>query len=171
MKKKLKILIVAVIIGVVGYLGYNIIKKINYKTEVAERIKSIPAFTFLTLENKGFTENNLSKSNYKLFVYFNSECEYCQSEATQISENIEQFKDSQLIFVSFEPLANIKKFASDFNLLDKENVIFLEDKKLEFAKIFDAKSIPFMLLYSKENQLIQKFKGATKIDKIIKHFN
>lgn len=171
MKKKLKITIVAVIIGVVGYLGYNIIKKINYKTEVAARIKSIPAFTFLTLENKDFSENNLSKRNYKLFVYFNSECEYCQSEATQISENIEQFKNTQLIFVSFEPLANIKKFASDFNLLDKENVIFLEDKKLEFAKIFDAKSIPFMLLYSKENQLIQKFKGTTKIDKIIKHFN
>lgn len=171
MKKKLKIAIIAVIIGVIGYLGYNIIKKINYKTEVAARIKSIPSFSFLTLENRDFTENNLSKSNYKLFVYFNSECEYCQSEATQISENLEQFKDTQLIFVSFEPLANIKQFASDFNLLDKENVIFLQDKKLEFAKIFDAKSIPFMLLYSKENQLIQKFKGATKIENITKHLN
>ncbi|MBK5210268.1 MAG: redoxin domain-containing protein [Flavobacteriaceae bacterium] len=171
MKKKLKIAIVALIIGVIGYLGYNIVKKINYKTEVAARIKSIPPFSFLTLENKEFTENNLPKNKIKLFVYFNSECEYCQSESTQISENIEQFKDTQLIFVSFELLANIKKFASDFNLLDKENVIFLQDKKLEFAKIFDAKSIPFMLLYSKEGQLIQKFKGATKIDNIIKHLN
>lgn len=171
MKKTLKIAIVAVITGIIGYLGYNIIKKIHYKTEVAARIKNIPVFTFLTLENKAFTENNLPKNKVKLFVYFNSECEYCQSEATQISENLEQFKDTQLIFVSFEPIPNIKQFASDFNLLNKENVIFLQDKKIEFAKIFDAKSIPFMLLYSKEDQLIQKFKGVTKIDNIIKHLN
>ncbi|WP_457617974.1 peroxiredoxin family protein [Lutibacter sp.] len=171
MKKYLRIIIVVVLVTTLGYLGYNITKKINYKNEVAERIKTIPEFSFLTLNNQVFTENGLTKNSYKLFVYFNSECEYCQSEASQISKNLAQFKNTQLIFVSFEPINSIKQFAIDYNLLEKENVLFLQDKKLEFAEIFDAKSIPFMLLYSKDNQLIEKYKGATKIENILKHIN
>jgi len=169
MKKYLKPIIGIVLISVLVFLGYNITKKISYKNKVAERIKSIPEFSFLTLNNQVFKENGLTKSSYKLFVYFNSECDYCQSEANQISENIAQFKDTQLIFISFEPIQGIKNFAKTYNLLDKGNVLFLHDKKSEFSEIFDAKSIPFMLLYSKENQLIKKFKGATKISNIIKH--
>ncbi|PHS51257.1 MAG: redoxin [Lutibacter sp.] len=168
MKKYIKLVIVVVLISTIGFLGYSITKKINDKAEVAKRIKSIPKFSFLTLEGKVFTSKNLAKDTYKLFVYFNSECEYCQTEALQISKNLEEFKDTQLIFVSFEPVKSIKQFSINFNLQDKKKVLFLQDKKVEFAEIFDAKSIPFMLLYAKNNQLIKIYKGATKVERILK---
>lgn len=171
MKKYLKIIIGVILISIIGFLSHNITKKINYKNEVAKRIKTIPEFSFLMLTNEVFTKNGLTKNTNKLFVYFDSECDYCQSEATQISENIAQFKDTQLLFISFEPIVGIKKFAMDYNLLEKENVIFLHDKESEFSEIFDAKSIPFILLYNKDNQLIKKYKGATKIENILKHIN
>lgn len=169
MKKYIKPIIGIVLISVIIFLVYNISKKISYKNEVTERIKTIPNFTFLTLNNEVFSEKELNKNIFKLFVYFNSDCDYCQSEATQISENIEQFKDTQFLFVSFEPIKDIKQFAKTYNLLDKENIIFLQDKEMIFEELFDAKSIPFMLLYSKDNQLIEKYKGATKIGNILKH--
>lgn len=169
MKKYLKPIIGIVLISVLIFLGYNITKKIKFKKEVAERIKTIPEFSFLTLNNETFSKKELTKNIYKLFVYFNSDCDYCQSEATQISENLIQFKNTQLVFVSFEPIGGIKQFAKTYNLLDKENIIFLQDKEMQFEELFDAKSIPFMLLYSKDNQLIKKYKGATKIDNILKH--
>lgn len=169
MKKYIKPIIGIILISVLVFLGYNISKKISYKKEVAERIKTIPEFSFFTLNNEVFSEEELNKNTYKLFVYFNSDCDYCQSEATQISESLTQFKDTQLIFVSFEPIEGIKKFAKTYNLVDKENVTFLQDKEMIFEELFDAKSIPFMLLYSKDNQLIEKYKGATKIDNILKH--
>ena len=171
MKKNIKLIIAIVLISIISFLGYSISKKISYKKEVTERIKTIPKFSFLSLNNVDFTQNNLAINNNKLFVYFNSECEYCQSEATQISQNLEEFKETQLIFISFEPLEGIKEFAKTYNLLDKENVIFLHDSKLEFSEIFDAKSIPFLLLYSKDNKLIEKYKGATKIENITKFLN
>lgn len=169
MKKYLKPIIGILLVSLIIFLGYNITKKISYKKEVAERIKTIPNFTFLTLNNKTFSEKELTKNTHKLFVYFNSDCDYCQSEASQISENLIQFKDTQLVFVSFEPIEGIKQFAKTYNLLYKENTIFLQDKEMVFEELFDAKSIPFMLLYSKDNQLIKKYKGATKIDHILKH--
>jgi thiol-disulfide isomerase/thioredoxin len=169
MKKYIKPLVGIILVSVLVFLGYNISKKISYKKEVAERIKTIPEFSFLTLSKETFSKKKLTKGAYKLFVYFNSECNYCQSEAAQISKKLTQFKDTQLIFVSFEPIEGIKEFAKTYNLLNKKNVIFLQDKKMIFEELFDAKRIPFMLLYSKDNQLIEKFKGATKIENILKH--
>lgn len=169
MRKYLKPIIGIFLISVLVFLGYNISKKISYKKEVSERIKTIPEFSFLTLNNVNFSNTNLTKNSYKLFVYFNSDCDYCQSEATQISEKLTQFKTTQFIFVSFESIESIKQFAKTYNLFDKKNVIFLQDKEMIFEELFDAKSIPFMLLYSKDNQLIEKYKGATKIDNILKH--
>lgn len=169
MKKYLKPIIGIVLISVLIFLGYNISKKITYKKEVAERIKTVPEFSFQTLNNKGFTQEGLTKNEYKLFVYFNSDCDYCQSEAKQISNNLPQFKNTQLLFVSFEPIKGIKQFAKTYNLLDKENITFLQDKEMLFEELFDAKSIPFILLYSKDNLLIEKYKGAAKIDNILKH--
>lgn len=169
MKKYLKLLIGILLVSLIVFLGYNISKKISYKKEVVERIKTIPEFSFLTLNNETFTEKELTKNIYKLFVYFNSDCDYCQSEASQISENLVLFKKTQLLFVSFEPVEGIKQFAKTYNLFDKENIIFLQDKVMIFEELFDVKSIPFMILYSKDNQLIEKYKGATKIDNILKH--
>jgi thiol-disulfide isomerase/thioredoxin len=167
MKKKIKIIIGIVLISSIGYLGFSIGKKLNHKKEVAERIQTIPVFSFKTLNGESFTQNDINTNLPKLFVYFNSECDFCHAEAKQIQEHLEQLKKVQLLFVSFEEPESIKKFAEKYDLLNKSNVLFLEDSTLLFAELFDAKSIPFMLLYSKENELIQKFKGATKIEKII----
>lgn len=169
MKKKIKIVIVLTLICLVSYLGYSISKKIRYKSEVAERIKSIPNFSFFTLNDIPFSEKELTKNTYKLFVYFNTECDFCQHEVEQISEHLIEFENTQIVFVSFEEIETIREFTSKQKLLNKKNVIFLQDKKLEFTEIFDVKSIPFMLLYDIENKLIQKFKGATKVEKITAH--
>ncbi|MCF6224364.1 MAG: redoxin domain-containing protein [Flavobacteriaceae bacterium] len=168
MKKNIKILIVIILISTIGYLGYSISTKINHKNEIAERIQTIPNFSFKTLNGEPFTQNQISTTLPKLFIYFNSECDFCHAEAMQIQEHLEQLKNVQLLFVSFEEPESIKTFAEKYNLLNKGHIFFLEDSALLFANLFDAKSIPFMLLYTKDNRLIKKFKGATKIKNILK---
>jgi len=167
MKKYLKLTIAIVLISIIGYLGYSITAKLNYKKEVAERIQNIPAFSFKTLAGNLFTNTNLDSNKPKLFVYFNSECEFCQAEAKGIQKHLDSLKNIQLLFISFETADKIEAFAKNYKLLNKENIVFLEDKNMAFAPLFDAKGIPFMLLYGKDNKLIQKFRGVTKVEKII----
>ncbi len=169
MKKQIKIIFTIVLISIISYLGYSIVNKINKKKETAEHIQTIPKFSFRTINGEVFTQKNISKSGAKLFIYFNSNCDFCKNEAKQIHKELDQLKDVQLLFVSFEKAENIKIFANKYSLLDQQNVFFLEDEKLIFAEIFDVQSIPFMLLYSKDNQLIKKFKGAVKIENVIKY--
>lgn len=167
MKKKVRLGLGVLVFAIVTLLGYKVVTKLNYKKEVAERIKIIPNFSFFDLKGKKFTETNL-KNEPTVFIYFNSDCDYCQSEATKIQERLSEFRDVQLIFVSFESKEGIKKFAKIYNLDNKDNIVFLEDKEGEFSKIFDAHSIPYILVYGKNQRLLKKFKGITKINDVLK---
>lgn len=166
MKKKIKLLLAIVLFIVIGFLGYKISSKLIHKKEVAERIKVIPNFSFYTLDGKEFSDKNLQKKP-SVFVYFNSECIYCQSETKKIQERLEDFNEVQLIFISFEKKEIIQQFAKDYELLDQENVLFLEDRKGEFSKLFDVTSIPFMVIYDEQKKMLKKFKGATNINAIV----
>jgi peroxiredoxin len=167
MKRKIKIISISIIAFCVGFLGYKIKNKLNQKKEVSERIQVIPNFSFLSTKGIEFTVKNLD-SKPTIFIYFNSDCDYCKSEATKIQERLSEFKDTQLIFVSFEKRVSIEKFAKQYKLNNQGNVIFLEDKKGEFSKLFNVNSIPYIVIYDKNKKFIQKFKGITKIDKILK---
>jgi peroxiredoxin len=167
MRNQFKIIISLSLISVITFLGYNIWTKLNYKKEVAEGIRVIPKFSFRNIDGQVFTQKNVSKTGPKLFIYFNSECNYCQTEVKQIQENLHQLKDAQLIFVSFEDTKKIKAFATEYSLQNEQNIVFLKDKDFIFEDLFDAKTIPHMLLYSKDNHLIKKFKGLTKIEYVI----
>jgi peroxiredoxin len=166
MKKKIKVFIAIALLCMVGYLGYNITNKLNHKKEVAERIQRIPNFSFHTLDGEVYIQDNLPTKPV-VFVYFNSDCEYCQSEATKIQERLADLKGIQLVFVSFEEASSIKQFAKDYKLYNQENIIFLEDKKGQFSHIFDVSSIPYIVVYDANQKFLQKFKSATKIDNIL----
>lgn len=172
MKKYAKIILLVFFIGMISFLGYQIIFKINYKKDVAQNIKAIPKFSFQNIKGDNtFTNENLKKETPTIFIYFNTECEYCNTEAQTIKENITKFKDIELIFVSFEKPLLIKKFAKQHQLNNSDNVCFLYDSKITFAPTFDVNSIPCIILYDKNHQLIEKIKGQTKPEVLIKKLN
>ncbi len=168
MKKYLKIVIPLIFICVIGYFGYEIYSKILYKREVAENIKTLPKFEYQKSNGGVFTNESLKKHTPTLFIYFNTECEFCNEEASMIKENIQKFANVQLVFISFEKSENIKGFASKYQLNNYANVYFLADTKINFATTFDVKSLPCLVLYDKNQKLIEKIKGQTKTETLLK---
>ena len=88
-----------------------------------------------------------------------------------IKENIDKFKNIQILFVSFEDKTTIQQFATKHKLLDYDNVSFLCDSKATFAITFDVKSLPCLVLYDKNQQLVEKIKGQIKAEVLIKKLN
>jgi peroxiredoxin len=167
MKKLLKILILFTVVLLLSYLGYGVLSKINHKTNVEVTLQQIPEFSFKTIENTTFSKANLKLKKATIFIYFNSECDFCQHEAQSISESISKFQDVQLLFVSTEPKDTIKTFAETYNLLQQSNIIFLHDSTDTFSNRFDATSIPYVLIYDAQQQLIKKHKGQLKAEAIL----
>ena len=75
-----------------------------------------------------------------------------------------------MVFISYEPIEKIKQFATKFKLLNYDNINFLSDSKITFATTFDVKSMPCLVLYDKENNLIEKIKGQVKIETVLNKF-
>ncbi len=168
MKKYLKIIIPIFILGSLAFMGYKVVTKIKHKKEVAENIKTIPAFSYKTINGEVFSNKDLGNDTPTIFLYFNSECEHCQSEAEQIRDNVEKFANVQLVFISFEDPKKIEAFATKYKLNHYDNIDFLCDSKVSFSITFDVKSLPTIILYNKNKKLIEKIKGQTKVETLIK---
>ena len=167
MKKYLKTTMVVLGLGLLCFLGYKIVTKINYKSEVAEKLKTIPDFSFRTLENQPFTQDDLQKDTATAFIYFNSGCDYCQHEAKSIKKHIKEFTNTQLIFVSDESIDQIRDFAKQYKLYTYDHITFLSDPRDDFTTRFDATSVPFILIYDKKQRLVKKHKGQLKAEKLL----
>lgn len=171
MKNYLKIIIPILFLLAISFMSYKVINKINHKKEVAEHIKKIPQFEYQNLDGGVFSNKDLKSNTPIVFLYFNSECEHCQNEADMIRNNIDKFSSFQLIFISFEKPEMIEQFAIKYHLLSYDNVRFICDTKVAFATTFDVNSLPCIVLYDKNQQLIEKIKGQTKAENLIKKLN
>jgi peroxiredoxin len=171
MKRLLKIMLPILILGAITFMSYKVVSKINHKTAVAEHINIIPGFSYKTIEGKMFSNTDLKEKMPTVFLYFNSECEHCQSEATQIRDNVRKFTIAQLLFISFEEPKNIAAFATKYKLNHYDNINFLCDSKVSFATTFDVNSLPTVVIYDKNKKLVTKIKGETKVGNILKKLN
>ncbi|WP_445711187.1 peroxiredoxin family protein [Flavobacterium sp.] len=167
MKKYLKIILPLLVLSLTGFMGYIVVSKIKHKKEIATKIKKIPNFSYNTLNDGAFTLNNLITNKAVIFIYFNSDCNFCNHEAEMIQQNIDKLNNIQIVFVSFEDDEKIVAFANSYNLLGYDNIHFLRDTAHSFTSTFDVNSLPSLVLYDKNHMLIEKIKGQVKIEALI----
>lgn len=168
MKRFVKISIGIIILTLLGFMVCKVIAKIKYKKEVATHISSIPQFAYKDINGEAFTNQNLKAVAPIIFMYFNSECDFCQHEAQMVKENLYKLEKVQIVFISYEPKEKINNFAQKYKLKDKPNITFLQDEKMDFNKTFDVTSLPCIVLYDENYKLIEKIKGQVKIEYILK---
>jgi ahpC/TSA family len=161
-----KVIIVVVVLFLV-VMGVQVLKKLQHKEQVQQALAILPEFSFCTLEGASFTNAQLPQNNKIVFIYFNTECEYCFYETKDISEQLERFKATTLLLVSNEKKEAIKAFAIKQNLQDKSQVIFLQDSTYTFAKQFEANSIPYILAYDAQGKLLLRHKGQLRAEKLL----
>ena len=159
---------VIIVSGLLAFLGYKIVTKTKHKNEIAKTLQTIPDFSFTDLNRAVFTKDSLKPHTATVFIYFNSECDYCRHEAQSIKENIGQFVNTQLLFVSPEPVEKIRAFAEIHELSAYNNIRFLRDKDHTFPAGFGAATIPYLLIYDKDRQLIKRHQGQLKAATILK---
>lgn len=167
MKQYIRISIVLVILAFLGYMAYAINRKLLEKEALRERISTIPSFRFERLEDGFFTENDLAENKSLVFLYFNSTCDFCRLEAKAIQGRIEEFDAVQLVFVSIEEKVDIKNFAEEHDLYENTNVVFLQDSRMEFSRIFGVNSVPATFFYNKNGKLVNQFNGAVRADSML----
>ncbi|WP_312398351.1 thioredoxin family protein [Chryseobacterium sp.] len=165
-KKNLKILAITIPILLLTLLIYLFLN-FQKKKEKIEALKNIPSFNLKNIDGSSFTEQNLINSKTKIFVYFSPTCHFCQAEADELSETYQNYQNIQWIWIASEPLHEIKEFAQKYNLDKQNNIIWCQDNMAILYRQLGMNSVPYFLVYDKNNNLIKRNSGAIKVEKLI----
>ncbi len=169
MRRKLKIGLIVLFISVLGILAYQFYKTFQQKETQFEKIEYLPKFSLYDTKGILRTQDDTEKDKWTVFVFFNSECHYCQDEAQQLSEIQETNKNINFLWVSSESNETIMGFQKQYQLVDHSDIIFLNDPNGSFTSSLGISSTPQFLVYNPEGELVENHKGAWRIDKLLEN--
>jgi len=166
MRKKLKLILIILIIGIFSLLIYGISARASRIKNLEKRILSLPEFSFNTIDGQVFKSESI-KSGPVLIAYYHPECEHCRYEINELFNNLKQIPDTKILLISFAQRDSIIAFIGErINYTDK-NVFLLIDDSLKFINYFQTNAIPSTFIYDKELKLKRIFRGEVKPEAII----
>ncbi len=165
-KKKIIVLILVAVLGLVAFLITKTIAKINHKKEVTEQLATIPELPVEIIgTNKKPTWEHSNVAT--IILFFNSECNHCQYEAQDIQSKLDAFKNTNLLFVSEEPTDKIQAFSNTYKLDNQPNIWWLKMKPEYVYNTFGTIGVPHIWVYNKEGMLVKEFRGETKVEALL----
>ena len=130
------------------------------------RFPNIPEFTiYKAADSTAFTKEDLKKKP-SVFIVFSPDCEHCQHETELLIANIDKFKNSQIIMVTYLPYEEMVKFYNDYKIPNYPQIIMGRDVKFFFPVFFNVRNLPSIFVYDKKGKFKKSFEGSVSIDKI-----
>ena len=116
----------------------------------------IPDFQFFKQDGKPFKTADLNKYQTKAFVFFDADCDHCQTAFAYLNKHHHALNKVSLYFVTLSPEIRIQQFFTSFGsqLKTKKNALILLDKNNQFITKFGPKKYPSMFIYNKMGNLL-----------------
>lgn len=171
MKKKLIIGITGLVLLCMIFLSYRFLAVLQAKNKTEQLLQTLPDFRLRSLDSLDFSERQITPGRWTVFVFFDPDCHYCEEEAAQMKENIQNIKNIRFLWVTTQPLDSIVKFQQHFGLDQHPEVVFLKDEKAQLMDQWGISVIPCFLVYDPKKELKLNHKGAYRIDRLIPQIN
>lgn len=129
--------------------------------------KTIPLFTFYKSDKTLFTSDNLNKTSFLFFVFFDATCEHCQQAIMRLNKEFGNLKNTSLYLITLNEPKVAEAFLNTyaFNLMGKSNITLLYDVRNEFIVKFGPRKYPSIFLYSADKKLIRYDDEPRNLDK------
>ncbi|MEP6926220.1 MAG: redoxin domain-containing protein [Ginsengibacter sp.] len=131
------------------------------------RFPTIPQFTvYKAPDSTAFSRDNLQKKKPVVFMIFSPDCEHCQHETEALLANIDKFKNTQIVMITYLPYNEMMKFYKDYKIADYPQVTMARDTKFFFPVFFKVTNLPSIFVYDKKGNFKKNFEGSVKIDSL-----
>lgn len=125
----------------------------------------LPELPFTQLNGVKVVAKNLKGKT--MLVLFQPDCDHCQREAVQIREHLAAFDGYDLYFVSDAALPQLDRFAKEYKLNGKPNIMFAQATSNDILRTMGNIQTPSMFIYTAEGSLVKSFIGETPIEEIL----
>lgn len=133
--------------------------------------KTIPPFRIQLADGDSLFAKDVKKDTPFMLIYFSPTCEHCQEFTRNLLQKISSFGNTQILFISYFPLADIEKYAGDFSLNKYPSIkAGTEGYAFIVQRFYNIMNFPFIALYDKKGALITAYRNAPTVDVLIKQF-
>lgn len=105
-----------------------------------------------------------------VFSFFDVTCSHCQTTMKFLAANYTDLKRASVYLVTLDRKDAVLKFISTYGktLLNKDNVVILQDVNYEFIPKFQPIKYPSVFLYDKSNKLVIYERDEKKMGDVLK---
>ena len=119
-----------------------------------QRQTSMPAFRILLTDGRNFSYKDLQPNKPTMLIYFAPECDHCKEYTHQLTSVLDNFKNTQVIMVSYFPLPKMQQFYKEFKLDRFKNVkLGTEGNAFVVPAYFKIETFPFTVLFNKDRKV------------------
>ncbi|MEO8820785.1 MAG: redoxin domain-containing protein [Ginsengibacter sp.] len=154
------------------FISYSGFSQVNAKsTNTPDYIKNptIPAFTlYKAPDSTVFTHDDLKNRKPTLLMIFSPECGHCQNETRDLTKHIDQFKNVQILMVTWLPYSEMLSFYHNYKIAEYPQITMGWDKKDFFLPYYHVGMYPDIVVYNKQGKYVKSFSGDIQIDDLVK---
>jgi thioredoxin-related protein len=133
-----------------------------------QKFKSIPPFDLLLPDSvTHYRKADLPKNKAVLIVLFSPMCEHCQHETEDITKNIDQFKNVQILMVTSLPFDSMIVFREKYHLERYDNIVVAHDPQFLLIPYFQISQMPFLAFYNRKKEFISVHEGNMPLEKLV----
>ena len=142
-------------------------KKDNAPTYISN--PAIPDFkVYMAPDSTLFTNENFRKNKSTLIVVFSPECGHCQHVTNLLIDDINHFKNTQILMTTWLPYNEMISFYNNYKIANYPQITMGWDKADFFLPYYHVQSFPMLIAYDKKGKLIRAFDGNVKMETIWK---
>jgi thiol-disulfide isomerase/thioredoxin len=128
----------------------------------------IPPFKILQTNGKFFSASELDKTKPVVLIYFAPDCPHCQVLMSGLFKNINSFKKTQLVLVTFKPVSELQLFEREFNTTSYPNIKTGTEGSTYFLRYYyNLSNTPFTAVFNKGTLVCSYRDINTPIDVIM----
>jgi len=129
----------------------------------------LPPFQVMQTNGKFFKAEQLPLGKPIVLIYFAPGCDHCEKLMNSFVKNENAFQNASVVMITYYPIEVVKGFIKQFSLQKYNNVYVGTEGNTFFIKeYYDLNALPFMALYTKNGDLVQKYHSEKDIDTLVR---
>lgn len=165
MSRGFALLTALIVVGLIAFLGGDILHDLQSRAALARRVESLPAFEVTDLQ--GNVHALADRGRPTMLLFFRTTCPYCESELHEFVESGSKLQAADIFLISAEPADTLRTFRDDLGLRSLTTGTLAVDVDRVIETYFGIESIPAVFVYNSAGKLVGRHVGKTPVATII----
>ena len=133
------------------------------------KAQTIPEFKVKLTNGTSVSSKNAARQKPLLIIYFAPDCDHCRKLMDQLFPQMNAFKNTEILMVTFESLNDVKWFENHYHTKSYPNIkVGVEEPVFFLKNYYHLEHTPFTALFDKNGKLLVSYKEFTPVSELIK---